>query len=648
VKKIIRRLTVAVLPLLCLAVRAESLQSYVQQCQSELGFNASDVLAADCHNGFKFAGSGFGPVNDFVGYQRVNDTVDLVFACRWVNIESDPAYDNKTAASIELIIHNRQNGSTCFFNAKDTNTDINLPRRAVATAIVSPTNFGSKHPNANDYWLQPSELDAKMLPSDGDPTIPHPNYKEPIRCVGCHVSGPYIASYNIIMSLDAYGLINNGHDTLGDMKSTAPRRYHAVGSNPYDNPNGGPSTSAFKAWDSIIYKNNVVPVGCTNGCHNVGYNSTVGTLSTITDSFSLIPSLKNVDIPGVLPEMPPTFDTLTPVYRWVNMDTPTNGDGAEYETLLGLGIQYPNFYCSNPTNLEAHAVGLRSGSVFDDDPSNFDQAFSVNEMSLIPNKLRNFNLRDGLVCLNADQSGGNTCRDYRVSYYCNGSWVDAPNHSLTATGDSEPRSSFTGCTSPAAIQARYNKGTAGSPNWVFFDGPNDRLAQFNNKGLICVNADQGPNQTCSNYVVKFSCPGDSAPPATPSFKSSWSGMMLTATSQQTDGETRGQPDTPGWNSQDWVIEPVKGTVNVRIKNVWNGKYLNVQNQNESARIVTYDSNPNWTSQQWTIEPVVNSNEVRFKNVWTAKYLTLVDTSTYSAILSQSLNPLWPSQRWTIQ
>jgi len=644
-KKILLRTAAAVLPLLCFCVNAETLQNYVQQCQTELGFSAANVLPTNCLNGFHFAGAGVGSVNDYVGYQRITDMVDMVFACRWVDLnDDDPSYDNKTAASIELIIHNRQTGSTCFFNAKDTNTDVKHPRRAVSTSIVSPTNF----PSANNYWLQPADLDAKTLPSDGNPNIAHPYYQDPIRCVGCHVSGPYIASPQIALYLAAYGLLNNGHDTLGDMQSSAPRKYHAVGSNPYNMPDNGPSSSAFKAWDNFIFKNNVVPVSCTNGCHNIGYNSTIGTLSTITDSTSLIPSYINVDVPATSDQMPPTFDTLNSLYRWVNLDTPTNGDGADYETLLGLGIQYPNFYCSNPTNLEAHAVGLNSDSVFDEDPSPFDMTFSVNELALLPNKLHAFNLRDGLQCVNADQTAGNTCRDYQTSYYCNGSWVDAPNHSPTSTGDNEPRSSFTGCSAPLAIQAKYNKGTAASPNWVIVDGPNDRLAQFNNKGLICVNADQGANQTCSNYVVKFSCSDVSAPPATPSFKSSWSGMMITATTQQNDAETRGQPDNSSWPSQDWVIEPIKGTIMVRIRNVWTGRYLNVQNQNESAKITTYDLNTTWTSEEWTIEPIVNSNDVRIKNVWTSKYLTLVDTSNYSAILSQSLNTSWASQRWLIQ
>ena len=159
------RLMGMVLTFICLGANAETLQAYVQQCQSELHFNASDVPAVDCHEGILFAGGSIGPVNDFVGHRRINDAVDLVFACRWVNsADSDPTYINKTAASIELLIHNRQNGATCFFNAKDSypfpipDGDITLARRAVKTAIVSPTNFGSTHPNATDYWLQPSEL----------------------------------------------------------------------------------------------------------------------------------------------------------------------------------------------------------------------------------------------------------------------------------------------------------------------------------------------------------------------------------------------------------------------------------------------------------------------------------------------------------
>jgi hypothetical protein len=661
------RLMVAALTLVCLAANAETLQAYVQQCQNELHFNASDVPAVDCHKGIHFAGSGLGPVNDFVGRERINDAVDLVFACRWVNsTDSDATYLEKTAASIELLIHNRQTGATCFFNAKDSypfpipDGDTQLARRAVKTAIVSPTNFGSAHPNANDYWLQPAELDAKRVPAIPiSGSTPAPDGKDSLRCVGCHVAGPYIASRDIALELRRFGLLNDGHDTLVDM--TAANHYHAVGSSAYNTPNVG--TSAFKAWDSIIYKNMIddfvngsspavnAPDGkadpdCSGSCHSIGRKSKVGRL--VNSGISLIPSLdENIqEAPGYF--MAPDYDSD---YRSVNLDTATNGDGAEYETLTGLGIQYPQFYCSNPVSVEATAVG--NTDVFIDDIDGggngfANTVFSTSEMSLIPNKLRAFNTRDGLVCVNSDQGGGQ-CKDYQTAYYCNGNWTAFQNHAPTATGDNESRSGFSGlCANPTAIEGRYNKGTAGSPDWVQFDGPNDRLAQFNTKGLICVNADQGAGQTCSNYVLRFICPSNTAPIATPSFKSSWSGTMITATTSQNDAEARGQPENSSWNSQDWVIEPIKGTIYVRIKNTSNGKYLNVQNQNESAKIVTYDLNASWTSEQWTIEPIVNSNEVRIKNVWTSKYLTLFDTSNFSPILSQSLNTSWPSQRWVLQ
>jgi len=658
----------AALTLVSFAANAETLQAYVQQCQNELHFNASDVPALDCHKGVLFAGGpdGNSPINDYVGYQRVNDAVDLLFACRWVNTkdkDGDLKYQDKTAASIELLIHNRQNGSTCFFNAKDTNpVDISdgNPKgasRAVKTAIVSPTNFGSVHPNANDYWLQPAELDAKrvsIIPNNADTVTP--DFQDSIRCVGCHVEGPYIASRDIALTLRSFGLLNDGHDTIVDMN--APNHYHALGSSPYNTPNVG--TSAFKAWDSIIYKNLIddyvngssppvkTPDGkpdggdCSSACHSLGRNSVVNTLAIL--KVSLIPSLfHNIENAGEF--MAPHYPSD---YRAANLDTPANGDSAEYETLLGLGIRYPQFYCNNPVSLEAHAV--RNGNFLQDvlDDTGGNTVFSTSELSKIPNKLRAFNLRDGLVCVNADQNGG-TCKDYQTAYLCNGVWTTFQNHAPNSTGDNESRSGFTGlCANPTAIQGRYNKGTAGTPEWVAFDGPNDRLAQFNNNGLICVNADQGASQTCSNYVVRFNCDTNTDPIATPSFKSSWSGTAITATTTLNDADTRGQPDNSSWNSQDWVIEPIRGTTAVRIKNVWNGKYLHVQNQNESAKIVTYDLNTSWTSEQWTIEPVVNSNDVRIKNVWTGKYLTLVDTSNFSAILSQSLNTSWASQRWLLQ
>lgn len=64
-------------------------------------------------------------------------------------------------------------------------------------------------------------------------------------------------------------------------------------------------------------------------------------------------------------------------------------------------------------------------------------------------------------------------------------------------------------------------------------------------------------------------------------------------------------------------------------------------------IVIYDYVAEWSSQQWIMEPVFGSSDVRFKNVWTGKYLTVNGLGDYADIKSQALNPSWPSQRWRI-
>ncbi|MES1196326.1 MAG: hypothetical protein ABUL58_05215, partial [Steroidobacter sp.] len=240
-KKTVCRLSVIFLALVSLAASATSeLQNYVGQCQTELGFNASDVPAMNCTtDGYLFA-DGKNGVFDFVGHKRINAAVDLLFACRWV----DSSASVNGAASVELLIHNRQNGSTCFFAAKETNPGI--PVHPVSISIVSPTNFNPNHdlktnPNADDYWRTPTDLDSKVLPFNlddrtSDKSAPSSTSMmgQSARCVGCHVEGPYIASADIAPYLAKFGLLNDGHDTIADM--TVANHYHAVGSSPYNNP----------------------------------------------------------------------------------------------------------------------------------------------------------------------------------------------------------------------------------------------------------------------------------------------------------------------------------------------------------------------------------------------------------------------------
>jgi Mucin-2 protein WxxW repeating region len=477
VKKMTYRLIALSLAMISSVGNAETLEAYVQKCETELGFSASDVPPLNCNDGVVFRALLNSPVLDFSGAKRVTDNVDVVFACRWMSnrnfstANNPPSFPFQTAVSVETIFHNRQNGNTCFFASKPqtavTGADGTVytgnlsASTLVSTAIVSPAD-----PNASSYWLQPVELNT-----------PHPNAN--LACAGCHIAGPYIASPEIAPVLARFGLLNDGHDTKAI-------RYHAVGS---VNALFVANPSAFVRYDRAIKFANVQDT-CASACHSIGLKSTAGPVFASTLGFTLVPSLladiSDVANAGVMPANAPTNGDPNNDYRWVNLDTPTNGDDGEYETLSNLAQQYPLFACSNPTSFQAHAVGS-------------DAVMSPTDL---PDRLHVFNLQDGLVCVNGEQDGGRQCNDYQTRYMCNGvltAWQSRDQPS--GSGDWEPRGSFGGCASPTAIQAR----TKVAGRWIYADGPNDRLAEFDNNGLICRSTDQVGGQTCSNYVVRFGC-----------------------------------------------------------------------------------------------------------------------------------------------
>src|ERR1051325_2674223 len=72
----------------------ETFASYVSTCKTQLAFTDAQMAAIasslNCNSATVFAPNpGSSAVNDFMGYARINDTVDLAFACRWL--------DNRTA-----------------------------------------------------------------------------------------------------------------------------------------------------------------------------------------------------------------------------------------------------------------------------------------------------------------------------------------------------------------------------------------------------------------------------------------------------------------------------------------------------------------------------------------------------------------------
>jgi len=622
----------------------ESLTSYVNSCKSQLNFTDNDIPDdLNCANGQLF-GDGMGnPVNDFMDYRRVTDKVDLVFACRWlqngtgVNETTEPPFI--MAASVELFIHNRENGKTCFFRAKDQS--IPLPnnggtRGGVPVNIVSPTVAAKAAPGSPDanFWDQPQDL-ATDLP-----------------CVDCHVAGPVISTPRIAPYLARFGLLNNGHDTFGRTltgTTSSTGKYFSVG-------------KTFGFFNVLAASNNYQST-CAAGCHSIGYYSTadspVASAPPGTATFGLLlPSLYfNVIGPGHLTDvddnevsveslgiMPANFPANGigaggSDYSWINRDTPYgSGKGGDSETFAEAKQDYSTLlsYCDAPIEMQAHAVG-----------SDYD--FST---APLPDKLAVFNVRDGLVCNPGDQDDGQ-CNNYKVRYQCTaadsstswGGWHDWDTN--PGDGDHEERYHHGNiCPSGSKVTGIEAEAMVNGLNYIGY-GPQDRLAQFSPYGLVCNNSDQ-PNGQCSNYVVRFLSCMDAPTAYTAHLVSAWSGKLLTAHGTQNNGDIKVQPQNSSWNTQDWIIEPVTDTEYVRLKNVATGRYLNSQDYADYTPIVIYDLVPEWGSEEWIIEAVSGSNEVRLKNVWTGRYLTAHDNSNYSDIFSQSLNASWPSQKWRIQ
>jgi len=627
-------INIAVLLGICSVAQAETLAQYVSACRTQLNIPTTTTLSTmDCYDGDLFAQGG--EISDYFGHRKVTDQVDLAFVCRWIK-GSKAAREG--AISVEATLHNRQNGKTCFFSAIDS-----IPPNAeskVPSMVISPLAT-----NASTYWTTPDEVNQKL------------------RCVSCHVSGVYIATPRIVPFLSKQGLVNNGHDTSsnvtsGDLASpnpTASEKYRAVVTPP-------PAVSAFANWNSL--KHSYASTSCSGGCHTIGSNS--------PQQFDITASRKGPEtvLPGIESQlsmignagaMPPSqFDSH---YRWINLDTA--GDGSEKEnfadamnatSLLVPNIALPDWSpCGangTPTYMEAHAIGVHP-----------DNAFTTDSVLWLTEKLRTFNAKDGLSCVNADQDSGVRCRDFDVSYLCpNGNWTNFYNRTVNTgqNDDNELRNTAinnlinatcgTGV-KPLGIKARFYVDTRGGPVPQYVGGPADRLARFSQFGLTCNNADQ-PDGQCNNYTVRYQ--GCAVPPATATKRLTnvFTGKVLTASSSTSGAAAKGQPLNSGWNTQTWAIEVVKNTEYVRVRNTGTGTYLNVTSSAEQATVVTSTSASTAPGQMWIIEPIIFSTDFRLKNLGSGKYLTSQDPASASdpnflAIYSQGKNTAWTSQRWVI-
>ncbi len=569
----------------------ETLSKYVAACQAQLGFD--ELPDFNCYDGRLFAEETTF-IRDFVGYERITENVDLAFACRWLfGSKEEP----RSAESVEMWVHNRENGATCFFAAKE---EFNR----APSYLPSPTS-----PLASATWKQPAELDYRVENNETPPGghLTHPR----LRCVGCHTAGPVIASSRIAKDLAYYGLLNNGHDTLNE-------RYHAVTT---------PGGSAFDYWNDIIEENKSPhQETCAEGCHSIAEKSITPTIRPPQTS-GLLPSILSVISDHYDYEtMPPNYEDSP--FRWIN-DGALNSQG-DRESFASAKENYPAILegCDLPLRMEVQVVGS---------PVAFE------EPTTLPSKLEYFNLEDGLKCNNTDQPGG-TCADYRTSYLCEGEWLgpfnmDTPGYD----GDDESRWKIPGlCESPTAIRAVAS--FPGSDALFASFGPSDRLEELSPKGLTCKNADQSDGQ-CANYVVRYRDCIDLGEPGNIRLTNAWSGRLLTLSGYHNDAATRAQPANASWPSQDWTIEPIEGSEHVRFRNKWNGRYLNVQPGGENALVTAHDLVPEWLSMQWVLENTRSG--VRIRNVWSGRYLTAADNSDFSAVISKTLNTSWSSQIWQL-
>jgi hypothetical protein len=643
--------TAALLSCAAVTVHAQELQTYVQRCQDELQFTASEVKPMNCNDGWQFAQGTRSGIHDLLVHQRVNSNVDMVAACRWG--DGIPFQGGNTKfLSLELIIHNRTNGGTCFFAAKD----IDSTSKPVSSQIVPITNFSATNrPNANDYWLTPTQMNDKPLLSNAQST---PGYTEKLQCVRCHSQGPYIASARIAPFLARFGLLNDGHFTLSDFAPSG--HYKVVGSGPPSQ--SSPGSHPLGNWHYLIAQNNVPASSrCSGSCHALAKSQAttsppftpIGDLTSPLDTAApVLPSIKS-DISELVASggMEPGAEDSH--YRWINRDQP-GSDSVEVETFTASKQKFPvtNYRCGAPSWIEATAVG--TGATFSSQP-----------MSLLQNKLRSFNLRDGLVCLHSDQPSGQ-CNDYQLSYKCPVTepekWVGPYNKdtNFSDDGDHEERSkswnearAACGNKDPVAMRADV-LWTGGIVMTV--NAPNDRLAQFSPSGLVCRNSDQGSGQSCANYTVRFRGCSKPSESNLARIRNAWTspptfGDRYLTTTNNTDGaETRAQANNFEYPSQDWTIEYIPGG-NVRLRDIWSGKYLTASSNSDMATVVVRNFDPSLQRQHWILEKY-SDTEVRFKNVGSNRYLTVGNYTSdpyYAPILSQSLsNQNWASQRWIVQ
>lgn len=433
-----------------LSAHADAFSDYVNACKKDLGiskipqFGCKDINFRHPEN-VPDQGLDFSQSNDYVAHRVINDSVDAVFACRWVEQNNNPG----RAVGGEMIVHNRRNGATCFFDMKDTGENAAYPE--VNINPLSPTDS-----NAGTVW------------------------KSETFCTQCHAAGAYIASPEIVGALQTFGLINDGHDVFN-------QRYHYAGGQPIQNATAN---------------------GCNGQCHSIGGNPEVNSIigAGLVFGSVVMPSINFVINEVEAPPAAMKPDDPYSDYRWMNHDR-ASGSG-DWELLSDEADQFYGIYstCESPVILQAHAVDS-SDVITTDLPDNL-HTFNLRDGLECRNnqqssgqchdwKLRYMCNGKWTDWINNDTPNKNGDYERRTD----------PGYANLCSSPTEMQAE-TDVESWGIIgQAGFPPVPLYGPifNTAIFTAPNDRLEAFDpSYGLACVNSDQ-PDGKCSNYVVRFIC-----------------------------------------------------------------------------------------------------------------------------------------------
>ncbi|MEY4588053.1 MAG: hypothetical protein RL497_129 [Pseudomonadota bacterium] len=554
-----------------LRVTAETHDQYTNTCATELGFKLTDIPSAfHCYDGELFLpGEGREPFNDYLGYYRVNKEVDLTFACRWISGNTD-------AVGIEMILHNRNTGKTCFFGAKRS-TQTNL----VSIQIVSPTNLNPPSGiKASTYWDAPSVINNNP-------------------CVGCHVAGPYIATPEIAPFLAKNGLMNDKHDTFN-------RIYHAVG-------------TTFSGWDAIV-SNGISNAGAAcSGCHVVGGNSTA------TASFMRAISTVISDV-AAGNHMPPSRISD---YAWVNLDIPDDSGGtSDWETLANAKAFSPTLVnCSTPQYVEGRAVG----SDYIVRTERFPNKFSLFNPS-VGLECKDSD-QDFKKCLDYE------ARFYCSAGANANKWTPWQNTPLSATGDKEAppanckpsqmevRVDYWDWRGWKTISERreddlrfFNKTGLGC---MIGDQTDAKCSNYSVR-YVCPPTSPQIRNVWTGRALTLTLPAAAQtlsvrPLPTSSTSQTWvlqnvtqggqnyvriknsqNNYYLRVTSTANEADVALSTSSAGDNAL-WKMEESGGNALVRFKNLYSGRYLTVYENTDNSVVKSTTLNKDWYSQLWSLE-----------------------------------------------